>query len=213
MSSEPPEAPSLWIIAGANGSGKSSAYNKVTIEAPQGSIWIINPDELSKRIADQEAMPLTPDANLQAVTRIEEWLYASVRAHQTVGVETVLSTGKYRKLVDCAHDHGFKVRLIYVVLQNADLNVERVKIRVQKGGHDVPEASIRDRRTRSLKQLVWFFEHADSVDIFDNSGAEPTRIVQRRDDAVTIYGQLAAELLEALDEAMPGLKDALKSEE
>ena len=39
------EPPLLWIIAGANGSGKSSAYSKATIDAPEGSIWIINPDE------------------------------------------------------------------------------------------------------------------------------------------------------------------------
>src|SRR5581483_9512592 len=84
--------PELWIIAGANGSGKSTAYSQASIESPAGSIWIINPDELAKRIAEHEGLPLLPDANLAAVQRIEAWLYASVAAHQTVGVETVLST-------------------------------------------------------------------------------------------------------------------------
>ena len=85
MASRPPDPPALWIIAGANGSGKSTAYERSTIEAPAGGIWFINPDALAARIADHEHLPLTPDANLEAVRRIERWLHASVDAHQTVG--------------------------------------------------------------------------------------------------------------------------------
>lgn len=184
----------------------------MAIDAPQGSIWIINPDELSKRIAEQENLPLDPEANLEAVKRIEDWLYASIQAHQTVGVETVLSSPKYRKLVDQAHRRGFRVRLIYVVLESADLNVERVRIRVAKGGHAVREDKIRDRRIRSFEQLSWFFEKADWVDIYDNSGAEPTLVVKKRDDQVTIYGALDDELLDALDAPLPDLRELLKQD-
>jgi hypothetical protein len=49
-----PDPPTFWIIAGANGSGKSSAYDRMFIEAPKGSVWIINPDLLSARIRDHE---------------------------------------------------------------------------------------------------------------------------------------------------------------
>ena len=105
----------------------------LAIGAPDGSVWIINPDALSKRIADHEGLPLNPDANLEAVKRIEAWLYASVNAHQTVGVETVLSSNKYRALVERAREQGFRVRLIYVYLDSVDLNIERVRTRVAKG--------------------------------------------------------------------------------
>jgi predicted ABC-type ATPase len=67
--------PELWIIAGANGSGKSTAYGEASIDAPAGSIWIINPDALAQRIADHEGVPLNPDGNIAAVTRIETWLF------------------------------------------------------------------------------------------------------------------------------------------
>ena len=204
------EPPLLWIIAGANGSGKSSAYSKATIDAPEGSIWIINPDELSARVAAQEQMRLDPDANLAAVRRIEDWLYASISAYQTVGVETVLSSSKYQKLVSRAHDHGFRVRLIYVVLDSADLNVERVRIRVAKGGHDVPEDKIRERRVRSLEQLSWFFDHADLADIFDNSGAEPTLVVSKRGEDVFVFGEPIPEVVDALDVVVPGLREQLE---
>ena len=205
-------SPELWIIAGANGSGKSTAYGQASIDAPAGSIWIINPDLLSQRIADHERLPLNPDANVAAITRVETWLYASVATHQTVGVETVLSTPKYRALVDRAHAEGFSVRLIYVFLQTADLNVARVRQRVKKGGHNVAEASIRDRRRRSFEQLTWFFEHADHVDIYDNSAAEPKLVVTKTAGALNVYGPLIGELLVALEPAAPGLRAIVEAE-
>ena len=207
-SSDSPER-TLWIIAGANGSGKSSAYQQAALDAPVGAIWIINPDLLAKRIAEQENLPLLPEANLEAVRRIETWLYASVHAHQTIGVETVLATGKYRALVDNAHGHGFRVRLLYVFLENADLNVDRVRIRVAQGGHNVAEDRIRDRRARSFDQLAWFFEHADQADIYDNSGAEPELVVRKLDDEITVSGDLIPELAATLEVAVPGIGAAL----
>src|SRR3546814_15389835 len=70
----------------------------------------------------------------------------------SVGVETVLSTPKYRKLVEKARNLGFSVRLVYVVLKSAELQMERIRIRVAKGGHDVPEDKVFGRRKRSFEQ-------------------------------------------------------------
>ena len=86
-----PEKPVLWIIAGPNGCGKSSFYNRTDIEGWGGSVWIINPDLLTQRIVEQEHLGIDA-ANLAAVERIERWLFTSVDVHQTIGVETVLST-------------------------------------------------------------------------------------------------------------------------
>ncbi len=116
-----------------------------------------------------------------------------------------MSTGKYRALVDRAHQQAFRVRLIYVFLTSAELNVARVRDRVAGGGHDVPEASIRARRERSFEQLSWFFEHADEVDIFDNSGANPRLVARKTESEITVYGWLIPELLAALETAQPGM--------
>src|SRR5262249_509960 len=151
------------------GSGKSSLYSSPDVEAFDQSIWIINPDLLAKRI--QQVEKLTPhDANVAAVTRIEAWLQASIDAHQTVGVETVLSTDKYRRLVLAAKQKQFEFRLIYVMLENPEINVERVRLRAQKGGHDVPEDKIRERWAKSLHQFPWFLHQSDRAAIYDNSG-------------------------------------------
>jgi predicted ABC-type ATPase len=122
------ERPILWIVAGPNGAGKSSLHENTEIEDFGRSVWIINPDFLADRIGTVEALEPDP-ANLEAVRRIEAWLYASIRAHQTVGVETVLSTGKYRALVAEAKRLGFEIRLIYVLLDSLERHIERVKMR------------------------------------------------------------------------------------
>jgi predicted ABC-type ATPase len=147
-------------------------YDNADIEDFGRSVWIINPDALAKRIHEIEGFEPLP-ANLEAVRRIERWLYSSIEAHQTVGVETVLSTPKYRELVLAAKQRKFAIRLIYVLLNAPQLNVERVRLRVAKGGHDVPTDKILARREKSLAQLPWFLAHADDAWLFDNSGDKP----------------------------------------
>ena len=142
------DVPALLIVAGPNGSGKSSAYEHADIELGGRSVWIVNPDLLARRIHEAEAIEAI-EANLQVVVRIENWLDASIAVHKTVGVETVLSTGKYRRLVLEAKQRGFLIWLLYV-LDSPERNIERVKIRVAHGGHDVPEDKIRSRYHRSL---------------------------------------------------------------
>ena len=191
------DKPKFWIVAGPNGSGKSSIYTDTDIEDFGGSVWIINPDLLTARI--QKIEHLKPKAaNIAAVTRIYSWLAASIAAHQTIGVETVLSTEKYRALVLAAKSHGFEVRLIYILLSSAELSVERVKLRVGKGGHHVPTTKIRQRRERSLQQLPWFLKNADLAWIFDNSGAKPAQIAQKSGNTIIVDPAALPEIKEAI---------------
>jgi predicted ABC-type ATPase len=192
------EKPILWMIAGPNGSGKSSLYSNTEIEAFDQSIWIINPDLLTEQIREIEKLS-QEEANLEAVIRIEVWLEASIRAYQTIGVETVLSTEKYRRLILAAKSKRFEFRLIYVLLSSPDLNVERVRLRVKKGGHDVPESKIRERWFKSIRQLPWFLEQSDQAWIFDNSGAAPRQIGLKQDGNVIVDPSAPAALREAIE--------------
>jgi predicted ABC-type ATPase len=191
------ERPIFWIFGGPNGSGKSSAYADTSFQADGQTIWIVNPDLLTARIQKIEGLELG-QANIQSVVRIEAWLDASIGTHKSVGVETVLSTGKYRRLVTKAKTLGFEVRLTYVILNSPDLNVERVRLRVAKGGHDVPEDKIRERYVKSLQQLPWFFDEADRVLLYDNSGAEPVKILEKSGPRVDIYSRALPAVLSAL---------------
>lgn len=166
-----PERPVFWIIAGPNGSGKSSFYNRTDIEGWGGSVWIINPDLLTARLVEIERFG-PEEANRAALDRIYSWLEASIEVHQTIGVETVLSTGKYRKLVRRARDRGFDVRLVYVLLRDVTLQLSRIAQRVAEHGHDVPSDKVLRRRKRSFRQLLWFARNVDHFYMLDNSTGE-----------------------------------------
>lgn len=186
MSPKKIDAPRLWIVAGPNGSGKTSLYNNADIEDFGRSVWIINPDQLSQRLCDIEDLDAF-EANLEAVRRIERWLYAST--HQTVGVETVLATAKYRRLVLEAKERKFTIRLIYVLLSSGQLNIERVRLRVAKGGHA--------RGEKSPDQLPWFLAQADEGWLFDNSNAKPRLIGTKNKGRVKLAAGALSEIQKA----------------
>ena len=195
------ERPVFLIVAGPNGSGKSTVYRDADLEWDGRSVWIVNPDLLAARICDVEGLALS-DANLEAVVRIEAWLEASIAVHKTIGVETVLSTGKYRRVVSKAKELGFLVWMVYVILDSSERSIERIKLRVAKGGHHVEDDDVRKRYTRSLYQFRWFLDQADQAWIFDNSGKTSKQI-----------GEKAEGVISLTEDALPALIDAVRSVE
>lgn len=140
-------------------------------------------------------------ANLEAVERIEAWLNASIAVYQTIGVETVLSSGKYRPLVQHAKTAGFEIRMIYVLLESADLQIDRVHQRVRTGGHDVPVDKIVARRHRSFDQFPWFAEHVDHCYVFDNSTGEPLLVAEKVDGDLMILHDLPSDFQRAIEDS------------
>lgn len=193
------EQPHFLIIAGPNGSGKSSAYSHSIATSGGISFRIINPDLFAKRICEIERIDLRA-ANLAAVQRIEVWLETSILAGHTVGVETVLSTDKYRRLVLLAKRLGYAYQLVYVALDRPERNVERVRLRKQRGGHDVAEDDIINRYHRSLAQLPWFLDQADDALLYDNSGATLRRIGRKQEGTITLD-----------EDALPAVAAAVRS--
>lgn len=194
------ERPTFWIIGGPNGSGKSTAYSTARVEDAVSRLWIVNPDLLTVRLQTAEHLPLA-EANLEAVKRLEVWLEATLRVHRSVGVETVLSTDKYRRLVSLAKSLGYHFHLFYVALETPELNLERVRARVLKGGHDVPEAKVEERYWRSLAQMPWFLIEADSAELYDNSGSEPQLVARKTGDGVILQASAHGSLADAIRSA------------
>jgi predicted ABC-type ATPase len=111
----------------------------------------------------------------------------------------VLSTDKYRALVTEAKRLGFEIRLIYVLLNSLQHHVERVKMRIAKGGHAVPDDKIRKRYRLSLEQLPWFLEQADVAWLLDNSGAIPQLIGQKQDGTIILDVEVLPEIAAAAE--------------
>jgi len=96
-------------------------------------------------------------------------------AGEAVAVETVLSTDKYRPVIEDLRRDGSIFNLIYVGLRSWELSSQRVAKRVSEGGHPVPEEKLAGRWQRSLEQLPWFASRADHFYIYDNSDSDPSR--------------------------------------
>ncbi|TCP19687.1 zeta toxin family protein [Simplicispira metamorpha] len=95
--------------------------------------------------------------------------------------ETVMSSPDKVAFLQKAQQAGYRTYLYFVATEDADINVSRVKYRVQVGGHPVAEDKIRSRYVRSLELLPKAVAHADRAYIFDNSGAERVWVAEVTD--------------------------------
>jgi predicted ABC-type ATPase len=71
--------------------------------------------------------------------------------------------------VEGAKEAGYQIHLVYVALRDAELHIERVRLRVLQGGHGVPDSDIRRRYDRSLKNACKVMRLAHFTRVYDNS--------------------------------------------
>lgn len=169
--------PKLLVFAGPNGSGKST----VTKGLPVIGLYV-NADEI-KRVSDCSALEAAREAE-----QIRELLLSG---RQDFTFETVLSTDRNLDLLRRAKAAGYQICAVYVLTRDCEINVRRVKERVQAGGHDVPEDKIRSRYEKSLKNLSPLVRIADVTRIIDNSGREPNLICEVEGQSVRIWDNAA----------------------
>ncbi len=99
-----------------------------------------------------------------------------IESGTSFAVERVLSSEKYKARVERAKACGFKLGLIFVTLATPQDCIDRIRLCVAQGGHDVPPEKVVTRWDRSLaKHLPWFALRADRAMIFDNTGARQSR--------------------------------------
>lgn len=156
--------PVLHLLAGPNGAGKSSYVHDVL--APVTHLPFIN--------ADVIAAQRWPDTQLEhayEAARIAERLRREFIVEKRSFIsETVFSHPSKVQLVTDAADAGFLVTL-HIVMVPVDLTVQRVRERVRRGGHAVPEHKIRERYERLWEHVAETIGTADSANLCDNSSA------------------------------------------
>lgn len=163
----------MWVLAGANGAGKSTFYRLVL--QPRGVRWV-NADEIARAL-----WPEAADERAYAAGEIAAELRESaIAAGLDFATETVFSHESKLALVHNARAHGYRVTVVYVHLTSAELHVARVAQRVAEGGHSVPAAKILARRERVLRLMREALLVADDAVVLDNSDdRDPFRVVAR----------------------------------
>ncbi len=87
---------------------------------------------------------------------------------------------------------GYRALLIYVALGDPELHIERVRLRVAQGGHNVADSDVRRRYRRSLLHAPEAMQLADEAVVLDNSGAEPERMLLLKGGEVIWCATVAA---------------------
>jgi predicted ABC-type ATPase len=164
--------PELVLVAGPNGSGKTTITEAYLAE--RFPSWPrLNADQLLvDLLAEWRQSKSTdrPPGPLDAARRIDETAFTLAALGAPFILETVLSSDKYRRLIRVARSHEMVFRLVYVTTETSRINVGRVAMRVEDGGHGVPEDRIHSRWERSMDNLAWFAARADRLVVWDNSG-------------------------------------------
>ncbi len=168
----------LRILAGPNGSGKTSVYQELREQFHWGIF--VNADEIERRLKDDGYL----DCREYAVALSDE-----LESGISFSFETVMSHPSKLAFMEKAHQQGYRVYLYYVATQSAEINIGRVRSRTKEGGHDVPKNKIEERYVRSLQNLYPAVRHADRAYIFDNSGTHFEWLAEydAEDDSIQLY--------------------------
>lgn len=158
------QRPELYVLAGVNGAGKSSIGGYHLRQ--HGGDWF-NPDTEARHLMAHAAMGQT-EANAAAWQAGRDLLLDALAHGRQYAFETTLGgTTIPRLLLQATRTHA--VRVWFCGLASPELHLERVRARVAAGGHDIPEAKIRERCVSSVENLIALMPHLAELCVYDNS--------------------------------------------
>ena len=176
----------LYIIAGCNGAGKTTASFTILPEILDCKEFV-NADEIAKGLSPFQPEKVSFEAGRIMLRRINELL----ESNENFAFETTLATKSYKSKVTEAKSKNYNVTLLFFWLQNVDLAIERVKTRVLEGGHNIELEVIKRRYLNGIKNLFEIYiPIVDEVMIFDNSEGKHDLIAEKTlDSEIDILNQ------------------------
>ena len=158
--------PELIIIAGPNGSGKTSVTQRfLHHEWAEGTIYI-NPDEVAKeKFGDWNSR----EAIINAANYCAQWREQCLVDKQSFVFETVMSAEDKIDFIIRAKEAGFFIRLFFISTSHPSFNASRIARRVMEGGHDVPIPKIVSRYNKSIENCKTVAPVVDRLYVYDNS--------------------------------------------
>jgi predicted ABC-type ATPase len=179
-------SPTLSVVAGPNGSGKSTLTSSIWFE---GNSNLIDPDAIARSIDPVQPSRAAIPAARRSILRCKALLAARV----SFTLETTLAGHGAITIMKEARKAGYRIVLVYVALKDPELHIERVRLRVSRGGHDIPDVDIRRRYARSLMRAPEALGLADEAVVLDNSGLHPVRMLLFENGVVISRAEVLAE--------------------
>ncbi|MBV6304496.1 hypothetical protein KVP10_06335 [Candidimonas humi] len=159
-----PNKPVLYVLAGVNGAGKSSIGGHLLTRA--GLAWY-NPDDFARVLASDYEVA-QEQANIEAWQESVRRLRQAMAKRSSFAFETTLGGQSITQyLLQACETHD--VMIWYCGLRDPQLHLDRIRQRVQNGGHDIPQAKVHQRWTSSLKNLIILMPSLAHLRVYDNS--------------------------------------------
>lgn len=161
------DMPDIFIIAGCNGAGKTTAAYNLLPDVFK-TVEFVNADEIARGLS-----PLNPTGvSFQAGRIMLQRLEQLVEENQSFSFETTLSGLTYIEFIKKVKAKGYGITFFFVYLNSVELAKERVAIRVTKGGHSIPVDVIERRYYKGLENFKRYSKEANDWYVYDNSGKE-----------------------------------------
>jgi predicted ABC-type ATPase len=158
--------PTLIIIAGPNGSGKTSVTDKILKHEWIEGCEYIHPDNIAREMFGDWN---SPDAVLKAACYATDKRETCLADGRSLIFETVLSAPDQISFVERAKQHGYFIRLFFIGTDDPQINAARIAYRVMTGGHDVPVPKIISRYYKSVANCSLLVPLVNRLYVYDNS--------------------------------------------
>ncbi len=196
--------PRLYIISGCNGAGKTTASYSLLPEMLDCSEFV-NSDEFAKGLS-----PFDPSkASIQASRFMLMKIRYLLKRQQDFAIETTLATRTLLKTAKQAQSAGYTVTLLYFWLNSPDMAVERVRARVEAGGHNIPEETIRRRYSRGIYYFFNLYAPISERWILADNSQIPFRVIAEgsKDEIVNIKDHETYAKVKAIADEVSGTVD------
>lgn len=193
------EEKKLYIIAGCNGAGKTTASFTILPEILSCKEFV-NADEIARGLSPFQPEKVAIQAGRLMLSRIEELLLWQ----ENFAFETTLATKTYTNTIKKAQKKGYQVILLFFWLESVALAQKRVALRVKEGGHSIPCEVIERRYTSGIKNLFHLYlPLVDECYIFDNSKENYLSIAEKENDILTIHNQTLFNTIKKIADEYP----------
>lgn len=162
----------LYVIAGCNGAGKTTASYSILPEMLDCHEFV-NADEIAKGLSPFQPETASFAAGRLMLKRIREHISQETK----FAFETTLSTRSYTNLLREAKKNNYDITLLFFWLNSPELAVKRVATRVNEGGHNIPEDVIRRRYERGLRNFFGIFRPIVTKWMFIDNSIHPWNLV------------------------------------